>query len=222
MQWFQQDIVSFFEELAQNNRRDWFQANKKRYESSVKEPMEAFAAEIIERMQKHDPKIQMLPKDAMFRIYRDTRFSKDKTPYKTNAGIAISRGGKTGRAHPGLYFHVDSNSVGVASGCYFLEPDALLAIRHHIAANLDTFARLTGDANFSKLFGEVMGERNKVLPRELREAAGKQPLLFNKQFYYWAEYGVETLFRKDLPDFVMHHVEIATPLNSFFVEAMSH
>src|SRR4051812_26168228 len=112
MAWFTSDALDFFAELELNNDREWFEKNKKRYESSVKKPMEAFAAEIIGRMQKDDPEINMQPKEAVFRIYRDTRFSKNKTPYKTNAGMAVSRGGKTDHTHPGVYFHMDARTMG--------------------------------------------------------------------------------------------------------------
>src|SRR5207253_2054053 len=101
---------------------------------SVKNPMEALAAELIERMKALDPTIDMLPKDAVFRIYRDTRFSKDKTPYKTNAGLAVSSGGKHSHGHSGVYVHLDPRSFAVASGHYFLEPQQLTAMRRHIIA----------------------------------------------------------------------------------------
>jgi len=220
MAWFTKDALDFFAELEQNNDRPWFEKNKKRYEDSVKKPMEAFAAEMIGRMQKLDPEISMLPKDAVFRIYRDIRFSKDKTPYKTNAGMSISCRGKTDFARPGMYFHMDARSMGVASGFYMPEPPQIHAIRAHIAANLGEFERLLEDAKFKKTFGTIAGERNKVLPAELRDAAAKQPVIFNKQFYYWGEHDGEEVLRDDLPDFLMKHVEAAQPMNRFLAAAL--
>jgi uncharacterized protein (TIGR02453 family) len=220
MAWFTKDAIDFFTELEQNNEKEWFEKNKKRYEAFVKKPTEAFAAEMIGRMQEIDPQIDMLPKNAVFRIYRDTRFSKDKAPYKTNAGMAISRGGKTNPGSPGLYFHFDARCMAVASGCYFLEPPQLLAVRNHIAANLGEFQRLLDDPEFKARFGTIVGEKNKILPQELRESAVKQPLIFNKQFYYWAEHPADQVEREDLPEFIMEHIRAAQPMNRFLRAAI--
>jgi len=220
MAWFTQDALDFFAELEMNNERPWFEKNKKRYETSVKQPMEAFAAEMIARMQAIDPSITMLPKEAVFRIYRDTRFSKDKTPYKTNAGLAISSGGKGDHSKSGVYFHLDARSMGVASGCYRPEPTEIPAIRTHIASHLAEFAKLLDDPRFKSTYGTVAGEKNKLLPAEFREAAVKQPLLFNKQFYFWAEHDGTEALREDIPDFVMEHVSAAEPMNAFLARAL--
>ncbi|HNR54889.1 MAG TPA: DUF2461 family protein, partial [Flavobacteriales bacterium] len=85
MAWFTNDFNDFFKDLAKNNNKEWFDANRKRYEASVKEPFTAFVAEAIKRIGKHDKAVRIEPKEAIFRINRDIRFSKDKTPYKLNA-----------------------------------------------------------------------------------------------------------------------------------------
>jgi uncharacterized protein (TIGR02453 family) len=220
MPWFTTDAINFFLELEANNNRDWFEANKKRYLKSVKQPMEAFAGEMIERMKAIDPAISMEPKQAVFRIYRDTRFAKDKTPYKTNAGLSISSGGKTDFDNPGLYFHIDANSMGIATGFYMLEPHKLKAMREYIAENLDEFETQLADKKFKEFFGTIRGEKNKVLPAELKEAAARQPLLFNKQFYYWSEHDPENITHDDLPDFVMERIYAAQPMNKFLAKAI--
>jgi len=220
MAWFSLEATQFLGELAVNNDRDWFHSNRKRYETYVKAPMLAFAAEMIERMRELDPGITMLPKDSVFRIHRDTRFSKNKTPYKTNAGLVVSRGIKHQPGPPGLYFHLDAGRMAIASGCYFVLPDQVAAIRSAIAADLEGFEKLVTDPAFVAKFGEVVGERNKILPPEFREAAVRQPLLFNKQFFYWAEHPAETSCRDDLAEFVMEHMRIAWPLNAFFNRAI--
>lgn len=220
MAWFTAEATKFLDDLAANNDRDWFHANKKRYETHLKAPMLEFAGEMIERMRELDPGITMLPKDAVFRIHRDTRFSKNRAPYKTNAGMVVSRGIKHQPGPPGLYFHLDAGRMAIASGCYFVLPDQVSAIRAAIAADLDGFDKLVTDPAFVATFREVVGERNKVLPAELREAAVRQPLLFNKQFFYWAEHPAETAYRDDLADVVMEHMRVAWPLNAFFNRAI--
>jgi uncharacterized protein (TIGR02453 family) len=219
MAWFDRDILDFFAELEANNNRDWFEQNKRRYEESVKAPMEAFAAETIGRLQEIEPGISMTPKQAVFRIYRDIRFSKDKTPYKTNAGMYISVSGKHDSGLPGVYFHVDARSIGIASGFYRPEPSQVKAIRLHIAENLEEFAGLLEVPSFKTFFGTIAGETGKVLPQELREAAAIQPLLYNKQFYYWAELDPSEILREDLPELIVRHYQAAQPMNAFLAAA---
>lgn len=221
MAWFEQDAIDFFRELELNNNREWFEKNKKRYEARVKKPMEAFADHMIGRMREILPNIQATGKQSVFRIYKDVRFSKDKTPYKTNAGMHINDGGKGDLGSPGLYFHIDPRVMGIASGRYMLEPRPLKEIRTFISGNLQEFQGLLEDKNFKEHFGTIAGEKNKVLPPEFREAAAKQPLLFNKQFYYWAEYESEDALRDDLDDFIMSHMRACRKMNEFLTRCTS-
>lgn len=220
MSWFSAEIADFFAELELNNDKEWFEKNRGRYESLVKLPMSAFAAEMIVRMKELDPAIDLLPRNALFRIHRDTRFSRDKRPYKTNAGMVISRGKRHDPGVTGLYFHVDAERMAVASGMYFLEPAQIRAVRLHIVQNLEEFSGLIADPEFVRYFGELVGEKNKTIAAEFRESAAHQPLLFNKQFFYWADHDPQTLTRPDLPDFVMAHMRAAQPLNGFLNEAL--
>ncbi|HSI72474.1 MAG TPA: DUF2461 domain-containing protein [Fimbriimonas sp.] len=220
MAWFTSDAIDFFAELEKNNNKEWFEANRKRYESSVKRPMLEFAVEMIERMRSVEPEITMLPRNAVFRLHRDTRFSKDKTPYKTNAGLVITRGEKHNPGAPGLYFHFDSGRMAVASGLYFIEPAQLRSVREHIAAHLDEFGSLLNDPAWKQSFGEMAGEKNKILPPDLKEAAQKQPLIYNKQFFYWSEHPALEITRGDLAEFVMSHIHAAQPMNRFLTRAL--
>lgn len=215
MSWLTRDAADFLAELALNNDRDWFTANKKRYESSVKLPMERLAAELIPRMQAFDSAIVMTPKQAVFRIHRDTRFSKDKAPYKTNAGMSISSVGRHGTGKAGLYVHLEGTRFGIASGYYFLEPAQITAVRRHIMANATELQRQLDAPAFKRLFGEIAGERNKILPEEFKQPAKDMPLLFNKQFFHWAEYDPTESERSDLPDFIISHIEACWPMNEF-------
>lgn len=220
MAWFTSDTIGFFRDLEENNNREWFEQNRKRYETYVKTPMLEFAAEMIQRMRKLDSEILMEPRQALFRINRDTRFSKDKSPYKTNAGLVVSRGKKHEPGPPGLYFHLDKSCMAIAGGCYFLMPEQIMAIRSLIAANLDEFERLLNEKEFRSRFGTLAGEKNKKLPGELQEAAAKQPLLYNKQFFYWTEHEPKEALREDLPDFLMAHIIVAQPMNAFLSRAL--
>lgn len=221
MSWFTADATAFFAELAENNNKEWFEANKKRYEASVKNPMEAFAAEMIPRMQMLNPSITVGPKQAVFRIYRDTRFSKDKAPYKENAGMVIAPGGRHEPGAAGLYFHFDAGRFAIASGLYFVDPAQLTKVRRHIMENTAELHRLLAEPEFVKYFKELVGDKNKVMPPEFKEAAKEEPLIANKQFFYWAEYPVSELLREDLPDFVMAHMLACQDLNLFLTAPLT-
>jgi uncharacterized protein (TIGR02453 family) len=215
MAWFEQEAIDFFRELELNNDRAWFEQNKKRYEAKVKLPMEAFADHMIGKMKELLPDIQTTGKKAVFRIYRDTRFSKDKTPYKTNAGIHINDSHKGDLQSAGLYFHIDPRRMAIASGRYMIEPAKLKNLRIFLMDNLPEFQVQLNDPEFKKYFGSITGEKNKILPPELKEAASQQPLLFNKQFYYWAEYEAEEALRDDLDEFIMEHMRSCSSMNEF-------
>jgi uncharacterized protein (TIGR02453 family) len=177
--------------------------------------MEAFAEEMIRRMAQLDPAITMTPKQSVFRIHRDTRFSKNGKPYKENAAMVVAPGGRHEPGVAGLYFTFDAGNVNLASGCYFLEPDQLAKIRRHIVANNAEFRRLLAEPAFVEKWGEIQGVQNKILPPEFKEAGKGEPLLFNKQFFYYVQHPVETIEREDLADFVMAHMNACQDLNRF-------
>jgi len=198
MQHFSPDFTQFFKDLAAHNDRDWFNANKKRYEQSVKKPFESFVQELIDLLQTVDKGVNIAPKDAIFRIHRDTRFSADKTPYKLNTGAIISAGGKSDHLKPGLYVELGPEKLAVYGGIYMPDKDQLAAIRNHISGNLKKFDALLSDADFKRVFGTLHGEKNNVLPKELKDAAAKQQLIYNKSFYFYAHLPAEDVTRPDL------------------------
>ena len=207
-------FLDFLRELELNNDREWFAANKKRFERDVKTPFEALVQEVIDLIG-----VDIAPKDAVFRIHRDTRFSKDKTPYKTHVGAIVGPQGRKGMDSIGVYFEVSGRRLGIASGLYMPDKERLLAVRRLIMARGAELEMILKAAKFKKMFGEIEGEKNKVLPPEFKEAAQSQPLLFNKQFYVWAEFDAEEAKRKDLAKFVFEHYKAALPLNEFLAEA---
>ncbi|MFN3875208.1 MAG: DUF2461 domain-containing protein, partial [Flavobacteriales bacterium] len=183
MAWFTPDFNRFFKDLAKNNRKEWFDANRDRYERSVKQPFEAFVAEAIGRIAAHDKSMAIAPKDAIFRINRDIRFSKDKAPYKLEASAIISPAGRKDHGIPGLYFALGPESVKFYGGCYMPDKERLQAIREAIAKDGKGFRRVIEAKPFKERFGMVQGEANKVLPPEFRPHAAHEPLIANKQFY---------------------------------------
>ncbi len=217
--WFDEEALAFLQELRENNNRKWFQANYSRYEESLRLPMLNLSATMIEQMKKIDPLIDIQPEDALFQMGRDIRFSMDKSPYKTHVGLLIARKGADSFAHPGLYVQVAASGFGIASGFHSLEHSQSMAIRRFLMANLDEFSAQLSNRAFQKHFVAIRGEANKLLPPEFRDAASKQPLLYNKEFYYWAEHEARSALRDDLPDFIMKHIKACTPMNEFLMRA---
>lgn len=220
MAWFTADFNSFFKDLAKNNNKEWFDANRKRYEQSVKEPFAAFVAEAIKRIAKHDKSIHLEPKDAIFRINKDIRFSKDKTPYKLETSAIISPAGRKDHKVPGIYFAFGPEAVKFYGGCYQPEKDQLEMIRTAIIRDPKGFRKVIDAKTFKATFGTVQGEANKVLPAEFKEAAKKEPLIANKQFYVGAEKPAKTVTDPKLMDHLMDHYLAMCPLNAWLAAAM--
>lgn len=216
----QPDFLQFFRELAANNDRDWFKAQKKRYESSVKRPFNELIALLIDRISAIDPTLLCSPNEAIFRIHRDVRFSADKSPYKTHAAALIAPGGRKGMHLPGVYLQFGPEHARLYSGVYQPDKDQLYRIRSAIAAQPGRFAGLISDPVFVEKFGAIQGEKNKRLAAEWTEAAERQPLLFNKSFYYFVEWPAEFILQDDLAERVVEYYLASRPLGKFFTEAV--
>jgi len=220
MAWFTPDFNRFFIDLAPNNNKDWFDANRKRYEQSVKEPFEAFVAAVIERVARLDPTVSITPRDAIFRINRDVRFSKDKAPYKSRMSAVVAAGGRKDHSSGGIYFELGPENVAFYGGQYMPEKEQLQRIREHIARNLAQFKKLRTAKAFVDRFEEVQGERNKVVPKEFKEALVQEPLIANKQFYFMAELPPKTVTDPKLVDVLMDHYKAMRPMNDFLADAL--
>jgi uncharacterized protein (TIGR02453 family) len=220
MQYFAQDFIDFFDELKRNNNRDWFQINKKRYEQSVKIPFENFIQDMIFKIQEDDENLMTTPKESIFRIYRDIRFSNDKTPYKTHASAVIVNGGRKNYTEPGVYIEISSDKLNFYSGIYQMSKEQLWSVREYISSNLKDFENLINDKAFKKYFGKVEGKKNKRLPIEFRQILEKQPLIANKQFYYIGKVDIKKILSKNLTGHLMKYYYAAKPMNQFLSNAL--
>lgn len=136
------DLLAFIDELAQNNSRDWFKANQPRYEATVREPVRAFVRSMVPVLADHAPHLKADDRKvggSMMRPQRDTRFSKDKTPYKTNVGIQFRHAAGKDVHAPGLYLHLSPEEVFIGLGMYRPASPDLKAIRARIDQEPDTF-----------------------------------------------------------------------------------
>ncbi len=221
MAFFTQDFIDFFKDLEKNNERDWYHAHKKRYYQSVKEPFAAFVGHMIDRLSAIDPHLLTTPKESIFRIARDIRFSKDKTPYKIHTSAVIGEGGRKGMRTPGLYIQFSAKEAGLYSGIYQPAKEDLHKVREAIAIEPDKFAALLKEPAFVvKTGGKIEGDRNKRIPKEFKETAERQPLMYQKTFLYKQLLPPETLLQDDLPDVLVDFYLAVRPLNQFLTEAI--
>ncbi len=220
MPYFTNDFLDFFTELSKHNNREWFNKNKERYELSVKKPFENFIEEMIHRIQEDDDSINITPKESIFRIYRDVRFSKDKKPYKTHAAAVISAGGRKDFTIPGFYFQFNHEDLRLYSGLHTLEKNQLQNLREYIATHLNEFEAHLKDKEFKKRFGKIHGEQNKRIPKEFQETFEIQPLIANKQFYFFKKFEPSKLLSKTLTTTLMKYCVAAKSMNEFLKNGM--
>ncbi len=219
MPYFNQEFIAFFKQLEKNNRKEWFDQNRKTYEKEVKAPFAEFVDEMITRIQKHEPEAEITGKDAIFRINKDIRFSKDKTPYKTNVSANISKYGRKDKAYPGFYFELSHRAIRIFGGAYRTTTPVLDQLRAHIASDLKTFQNVYTDKAFTEKFGKIQGEQHKRLSKNIQKVAEKEPLIANKQFYYTAELDASLVLNEELPDRLMEYYLAAKPLNMLLRKA---
>ena len=157
-------IFSFFTDLAENNNREWFNDHKSDY-LAAKENFESFIHLLIQEIALFDKNIVGVEvKDCVFRIYRDIRFSNDKTPYKTHIGAYIAKGGRKSNL-AGYYVHVEPAGSFLSGGIYMPPSNILNIIRQEIFENYDEFLKIVNDKTFSSTFGPFWGEKLKTPPR---------------------------------------------------------
>jgi len=219
MGYFSQDFLDFFCELKANNSKAWFDENRKRYQKSVKEPFEFFVNDVIQRVRTIEPEVDISAKDAILRINRDIRFSKDKTPYNTHVSALVSKYGRKNKCEPGLFFRLSADSVGIMGGRYMLEVDQLQRIRKTIQNDLPAFAKLTDNPQFKEKYGGFRGEKHKRIPAEFKDDVNQQPLLANKQFYYMAELPAGFALADDLLEKMINCYLAAAEVKAFLVNA---
>jgi uncharacterized protein (TIGR02453 family) len=155
---FPRSFFAFFEELSANNEKAWFEANRVRYDDDVKAPLTEFVLAMAPRLEAISKHFIADPKKTMFRIHRDTRFSKDKSPYKTNAGLFFRH--ERGRdVHlPGFYVHLDSERVFYGGGIWMPEPKALGLVREAIVAKTKAWEKAKADPKVKAVYPDGLSE----------------------------------------------------------------
>jgi uncharacterized protein (TIGR02453 family) len=163
---FSAATLSFLKRLKRNNRREWFNARRDEYEAAVRQPMIAIVERLAVDMRAIAPELLVSPKHSIYRIYRDTRFSANKAPYKTHVAASFWPRDLPKGVGAGLYFHVSPDGVWAGGGMYAPETPQLQAVREQIAANLRRFRSIVEAPAFKRaLDGGLEGEQLQRVPR---------------------------------------------------------
>ena len=179
---FGPDGLKFLRALKRNNRREWFQPRKEQYVQHVHGPMQSIVEQLAIDLRPISPEIGVDPKTANSRIYRDTRFSGDKTPYKTHVAANFPWRGLPKHEGAGLYFHVSPDEIWIGGGMYAPQTPQLHAVREHIAENWRHLRSIIESAAFKRTIGTLEGERLQRVPRGFARDHEAADLLCYRQF----------------------------------------
>ena len=216
--YFSEGTFGFLKDLQKNNNRDWFAANKSRYEEQLKDPALRLIEDFWPELKRISPHFLANPR-SLFRIHRDVRFSKDKSPYKTTAGIHFRHEASKNAYAPGFYLHVSSGDVFVGCGIWHPEGQALLSIREHIAERPAAWKRASRGKTFADAF-RLQGDR---LTRPPSGFAADHPMIEDLK---WKDFiGVRPLTqtfvtRDSLPQDLGKTFKLGAPFVQFLCDAL--
>lgn len=219
---FSAKLFAFLRELKSNNDREWFTENKSRYEQDVLQAAMDFVIQMQPRLAKHSRYLLAEPKrvgGSIMRIYRDTRFAKDKTPYKTNLGIHF-RHSIGGDVHaPGLYVHLEPDACFVAAGIWLPPSEPLAAIRQAIMDDVSNWNKVRNNKKFASQF-KLDGESLKTAPRGIDPNHPAIEDLRRKSFAGVTPVGEKAFLQPDICDQIMSAFDDAKPLMKFLCDAL--
>jgi len=215
-----QDVLDFLNELQKNNRKEWMDENKPTYQA-VRKNFSKFVTELIEKITVFDPSITgLLAKDCIFRINRDIRFSKDKSPYKTNMGAFIAQGGKKTKG-AGYYVHLQPGNCFLGGGIYMPQAAELAKIRQEIDYNAHQLKEILDDKTFKSTFGELQGDQLKTAPKGYPKDHEHIDLLRFKSFTVFTKFADSEAKQHEFVDWLAGQFKIMQPLNIFLSTAVA-
>ena len=209
---FRPEALTFLRNLARHNDREWFTPRKAQYEELLKEPMLAVIRKITEAMLEFAPQHVRPAEKSMFRIYRDTRFSNDKRPYKTHVAAWWTHTGLDKTSGAGYYFHVSPKEVIIAAGAYMPEKEQLAAIRHWLLDHHVGFRKLLQNAAVRRTFVEFEGNALTRPPKGFPADHPALDLVRCRQWGLSAALPPETALDSKLAQTVTRHFKIAAPV----------
>jgi uncharacterized protein (TIGR02453 family) len=216
------ETFDFLKKLAANNNREWFQANKTEHDKAREDVIE-FTSELVKQLHLVDPLVDadLDPKKCVLRIYRDIRFSKNKTPYKNNFGVSIpTLGSKAGGVE--YYFHIQPGKAFIAGGYWMPETEHLKKIRQEIDYNADDLKKIIDNAEFKSFFGDFRTqEQLKTVPREYSADNENIDLLKLKSFIVSHQIKDKDLMKPKAVEYLALVCGKLYPLNVFLRNALA-
>ena len=202
------EVFSFFTELSENNNRDWFEKNKIRFKSLELE-MKEFLSEVKNKLNDHDN----IEKAKMFRIYRDVRFSKNKTPYKTHFGMALHRQKPTLRG--GYYIHIEPNNSFLGVGFWGPNPSDLFRIRKELEFDSIQLRKIINEKIFKEKWGPILGEEVKTSPKGFNLTHPNIDLIRKKQYIFIKKLTNEEVISTKFHSMINTHFRAIRPFFNF-------
>ena len=221
---FPECTISFLKKLSKNNNRDWFEVHRDDYNKNFFEPAQEFVVNMGAKLFELSPFITAVPKidKSIFRIHRDVRFSKDKSPYKTNLGVYFWEGGKKMESS-GFYFHIDPKEFFIGAGIYMFPPDMLKKYR-------DLIANSPAGDELSKILKSILrnkkyslgGKKFKKIPKGFNPDSKQADLLLHESVYtFYSSNNLEEIKNKNLVNFVYKVFKDMSPLHFWMVKNLS-
>ena len=217
---FPAEALQFFRGLARNNNREWFLPRKPLFEEKVKEPMRQLVDALNIALHDFAPEYETDPDKAVFRIYRDVRFSKDKKPYKEQIAATFRSSGAP-HHQGGYYFAISHKSVAVGGGVYMPEPDLLLAIRQRIAERHGEFRRILAEPPVRKLLGNLEGAQLSRVPRGFSADHPAADFLRYKYYILFKELPPSLVTSPKLHKAIVDRFRVMTPFLQFLTASFA-
>ena len=208
-----QNVLNFLSQLKKNNNREWFNANKDLYEAALEE-FKSFVQSVHQEISKSD----LIEPAKIFRLYRDMRFSKDKTPFKTNFGALFMRM-KPGKG--GYYLHIQPDNSFAGGGFWRPEKEELFRIRKEFELNPTDIKKITKGAAFKKHFGEIKGDELKSVPNGFDKEAEAADLIRKKEFILMKNYADKEVAAPDFSKEVITIFKAERPFLDYMSEVLS-
>jgi uncharacterized protein (TIGR02453 family) len=216
---FPPEALQFFRDLRNNNNRDWFQPRKAHFEDQVKRPMRELVEALNGALSGFAPEYVTDPDKAVYRIYRDTRFSPDKTPYKDHIAASFHRRGPVAQGESGFYVAVSDKEAAIGGGVYTPGPETLLAVRQHIAGNHEELRKILRAAAVRKLLGEMQGEKLTRVPKGFPADHPAADLLRFKSFILYVTLPPEVAATREFYSEIVKRFRAITPFLNYLAAA---
>jgi uncharacterized protein (TIGR02453 family) len=217
---FSPKAISFFRQLERNNKREWFQPRKDQFEELCRKPMLELVTQVVDDLRKFAIDHVVEPNKAIYRIYRDTRFSKDKSPYKTHIAAIFPHARLPKHAGAGYYFDLSHEGLSIGGGVYEPGPVELAALRAAIAKDERAFRKLIEDKRLAKQMGKLQGATLARVPKGFASDHSAEDLLRRKQLYFFTVMKPEAALKSTIRKTIVERFRLMSPLMEWMNDAI--